>query len=201
VVRRGRETVPVQHKTQTPVSVAKGSFGAFQQTWEITDYDVRISRRWWPIVLAPLIPLGLWILWLSHAEEGDGIAYFCLGVAILVLGFAAVLATPLRPPASVTCTREGVQFGRRWAPAERVRRVVIEHVLQTTRYNQRHGWRLVIRVEDEDDWQLPIAHESDETPVAIGRVADAMRQMLGIVGWDDQTNTAATVYRPTTSAG
>ncbi|MBX3162308.1 MAG: hypothetical protein KF773_40465 [Deltaproteobacteria bacterium] len=196
MARRGRETVPVRYDTPRPRSLAKGSFGAFQQTWEITDYDVRIARRWWPIVLAPLVPLGLYILWLSHAEEGDGVAYFCLGVAVLVLGGAAVLATPLRPPASVTCTREGVQFGRRWAPADRVRRVVIEHVLTTTRYQQRHGWRLVIRIagdadrearEAREEWLLPIAHESEDTPLAIGRVADAMRQMLGIVGWDDQT--------------
>lgn len=188
----------MRYKTPKPALVARGSFGAFQQTWEITDYAVTIARRWWPIVLAPLIPLGAYIMWLSHTDDGDGVAYFCLAVAVLVLGFAGVLATPLRPPGSVTCTREGVRFGRRWAAADRVRRVVIEHVLQSTRWKQRHGWRLVIRLEDEPDWELPIAHESDETPMAIGKVADAMRVMLGIVGWDDQTNSAAVIRRAPT---
>jgi hypothetical protein len=133
-----------------------GSFDLFGPSFLIGDRAVVVARRWTPIVLVAALPVGIWMIahslqWQTSTVVSWQLAYGGCGVGIGIVGLAL---SPLRPPARIACTADGLVVGRRSYAKEDVLDLVavpVRDVVPDGKYSAHteYRWALQITVRSE----------------------------------------------------
>jgi hypothetical protein len=161
---------------------AHGTFGTFGPSYHITDGSVVLAKQWWPLILAPGIPAGLYVAWLafdSHVSRIDGKLYIVGGMLLLMLGVLGVVTSPLKPPGRITVTPGELHVGGQVWPRGEVASIEPFHLIQQSRYGTQHFWSLQITMLDMKVIKLRLMRGGMEAPYEVLQLIDSMRAVLG----------------------
>jgi hypothetical protein len=171
----------------------RGSFGAFDPSYEIAPEVVTIRRKWWLALGVPLLPFGLWFAAQSLATTSGLFDYpivgadktldILAGVFFSLVGFFALRGS-IWPPHRIRVTSAGISWGFQSYASTEIETLGLEcsYYEQKTRTRTilHSTWMLTFSTRAGKVQRVRVVQTLDglESPAA-KQVVASMRRLLG----------------------
>jgi hypothetical protein len=160
----------------------RGAFGGLGPRYELTDEAVVVAKRWEPALLAPALPLGVWVsmqAFGSHVSRVDGKLYIVVGIVGILVGILGLVRSPLLPPARIVATPGELLVGGKRYHRDEVVSLQPALLVQHGRYGTRsYFWSLQITLMDARTIKMRLARGGEQIPSDVEMLIDALRGML-----------------------
>ncbi|XXF79403.1 hypothetical protein P2318_06530 [Myxococcaceae bacterium GXIMD 01537] len=164
----------------------QGDFGALQPNYVIERGRVLLTRKRWPLALAPLLFVGLTSFaypFLSHVGRRTGKLFLIMGGVLTVLGGAGAWIG-LFPPRRVEVTPGKVRWGREELLSSQLQAARLGLRLVQDRWVVYQHWSLVLETREGRELSIQLCRNpsSEEAPPEVGVILRRVRELLGLGG-------------------